>query len=44
MVLGDNRSNSVDSRYFGLIEESQVYGRVLFRIYPFKKIEEEIAR
>lgn len=44
MVLGDNRSNSVDSRYFGLIEESQVYGRVLFRIYPFKKIEEEIVR
>ena len=44
MVLGDNRGNSVDSRYFGLINENQIYGRVLFRIFPFKKIEEQIAR
>ncbi len=42
IVLGDNRRVSYDSRYFGLIDEKDIYGKVLFRIYPMKKIRIEI--
>lgn len=38
VVMGDNRLNSSDSRVFGLIDEDDVYGKVLFRFYPFSKI------
>ena len=38
LVLGDNRGNSKDSRYFGLIDEKDVYGKVIFRLYPFNKM------
>ena len=34
-VLGDNRANSVDSRYFGPIEESALYGHVVHRWFSF---------
>lgn len=34
-VMGDNRENSRDSRYFGSIEVSSVTGRVFFRYWPF---------
>jgi len=37
-VLGDNRLNSKDSRYFGFITEESVLGEVKFRVYPFKNI------
>jgi signal peptidase I len=33
-VMGDNRTNSEDSRYFGPIPESSVVGRAFFRIWP----------
>ncbi len=36
-VLGDNRFNSLDSRYFGPIETDCILGRVLFRITPLSK-------
>ncbi len=39
LVLGDNRGNSRDSRYFGLIDEKDVYGKVIFRLYPFNKMK-----
>ncbi len=39
VVLGDNRFNSKDSRYFGLIDEKDVYGKVIFRLYPFTKMK-----
>ena len=32
-VLGDNRGVSYDSRYLGFIDESQVYGRELIRVW-----------
>lgn len=32
-VLGDNRSNSLDSRFLGLVPQNHIYGKYLFRIY-----------
>jgi glycosyltransferase involved in cell wall biosynthesis len=31
-VLGDNRNNSLDSRYLGFIPVEKIYGKVLFKI------------
>ncbi len=36
MVLGDNRSNSADSRSFGLISKDRIQGTVVFRFWPPK--------
>jgi signal peptidase I len=33
-VLGDNRTDSVDSRTFGAVDRDAVVGRVLVRIFP----------
>lgn len=33
-VMGDNRSNSADSRQFGPIAESTIVGRVVLRVWP----------
>ncbi len=33
-VLGDNRKNSLDSRYFGPIESSSIQGRAWLRLLP----------
>lgn len=33
-VLGDNRDDSVDSRYFGFISEKDIFGRVIFIYWP----------
>lgn len=38
-VMGDNRSNSEDSRKFGPIPESSVLGRAFVRIWPLGRIE-----
>lgn len=37
-VLGDNRSNSQDSRFFGPIPRSLIVGRVVMRIWPLSHI------
>lgn len=37
LVLGDNRTNSSDSRTFGLIKEEDIIGKVSIRLYPFNK-------
>lgn len=37
MGLGDNSSNSRDSRDFGSIPRNEVIGRALFRYYPFSR-------
>jgi signal peptidase I len=33
-VMGDNRTNSADSRYFGPIDENQIVGRAFVLIWP----------
>ena len=38
LVLGDNRTNSKDSREIGLISKKKIIGKTIFRIWPFSKI------
>lgn len=33
-VLGDNRGNSDDSRYFGSVERTQIRGQAFYRVWP----------
>ena len=37
-VMGDNRSNSQDSRFFGPIPRSLIVGRVVMRIWPLSAL------
>lgn len=43
-VMGDNRAQSYDSRDWGALDESNIKGQVVFRIYPFKQIGYEPGR
>ena len=33
-VMGDNRVHSTDSRHYGAVHRSQIYGRVVCRVWP----------
>ena len=33
LILGDHRGNSLDSRFFGLVDEREIYGRALAVFY-----------
>ena len=37
-VMGDNRPNSKDSRYFGAIDEDLIVGRAFIRVWPIPKL------
>jgi signal peptidase I len=37
-VMGDNRSDSRDSRWFGPIDEDKIVGRAFFRVWPLNQI------
>lgn len=36
-VMGDNRSHSTDSRYFGFVKKERISGIVFFRFSPFNR-------
>lgn len=38
LVLGDNRGNSSDSRYFGLVTKDRIAGKVILRFWPINKL------
>lgn len=43
LLLGDNRDNSKDGRFFGLVHKSEILGKAKFRFWPFNrfgKVEE----
>ena len=37
-VLGDNRQNSMDSRYFGAFPKEKILGKTRFVIFPFGRL------
>lgn len=38
-VLGDNRGNSYDSRYFGVIDSENIEGRAIVRYWPITEVK-----
>ena len=37
-VLGDNRTNSLDSRYFGPFSKKQILGKTSLTLFPFNRM------
>ena len=36
-VMGDNRTNSLDSRYFGAFKKKEILGKTNFTVFPFNR-------
>ena len=43
-VMGDNRTNSLDGRYWGLVPRSNLIGRPLFVYWSFKTLDDQINK
>jgi signal peptidase I len=43
-MMGDNRHNSLDSRYWGFVPRENIVGRPLFNYWSFKTTEEDYNR
>ena len=39
MMLGDNRGNSQDGRYWGLLSEDRFIGKAVFLFWPFSRVK-----
>ncbi|NBV43246.1 signal peptidase I, partial [bacterium] len=37
-MMGDNRNQSLDSRYWGFARDERVIGRAVFRIWPLNRL------
>jgi len=37
-VAADNRTGSLDSRFYGVLSKDKLIGRVVFRYYPFQRV------
>lgn len=38
-VLGDNRAESLDSRFFGMVNVKDIQGHAIIKVYPFNSIK-----
>ncbi|MDR3797481.1 MAG: signal peptidase I, partial [Terracidiphilus sp.] len=43
-MMGDNRHNSLDSRYWGFVPRQNIVGRPLFNYWSFKSTEEDYSQ
>ena len=39
LMLGDNRGNSLDGRYWGLLPEDRFIGKAVFRFWPLNRVK-----
>jgi signal peptidase I len=38
-VLGDNRDDSLDSRFIGNVPKEDIIGKIIFRLFPFHRMK-----
>lgn len=40
LPIGDNRDNSIDGRFFGIVPKKALQGKTFFRFFPFSRVGE----